>query len=529
MKVMSKEECPIQKLDQDSLICILRHLSIPELMRVERVSKHFQEAAKQSWTGMKKFTLTPKNLGLKPVGTSHAYKDINEIVVEKLLARCGKSLKEIDVTALKFDVSYFIGKYCKNVQSVKCHKVSTKGMEKLAKNCKINLRYLELPLDFEMSDDCLLQLPLNQMIEIKGKLSDSNLVVLSKHAKNLRNISYSLSRVKEFKDFFTNICNLTALELLAARSQIECEDKMVARVFKRNRQLRTIKLDHFGIVGKCFLHLNNESVEKITVSSCRNLQGDELIKSWSFFKKLRKLRITNNDDWEFQEFSRITECIGFCRNLKELDIESDSIISTEDLIKCVRSTANLEMLCIKVGYFERDRNKFFYYISRNLLELRYLRLDGVIDPRALKFFRKLEKLKYLYVRLTNDLGIEEMLQISKLTDLEELNVSNNDYFRGTGLSLLSNLKKLICHHCEELEDGELISFLRCADKLELLDIEFCKEITNSVIHVAIEVTKNRTNNILLQINVFGTSIKLDEIKERSPLLLLHPGWSNIWV
>ena len=38
-------ESPIQKLDQDSLICIFNKLPVADLVRVERVSKSWQKVA----------------------------------------------------------------------------------------------------------------------------------------------------------------------------------------------------------------------------------------------------------------------------------------------------------------------------------------------------------------------------------------------------------------------------------------------------------------------------------------------------
>ena len=126
---------PIEKLNQDCLMSIFSELPIADLARCERVCKSWQEIAKLSWSGFKKLSLTPKGLGLRPVGTKHAIKEINEEVVEQVLIRCGKYLEEINASKIRADFSLLIGEYCKNIQSISCYKVSSTGLEQLTKNC----------------------------------------------------------------------------------------------------------------------------------------------------------------------------------------------------------------------------------------------------------------------------------------------------------------------------------------------------------------------------------------------------------
>ena len=111
LKIMDAEfskgdflESPIQKLDENSLICIFKKLPATYLVRAERVCKNWQKLAKQSWNGLKKLTITPKHLGMTTLGTSHRCKFIDDHVVEQVLKRCGKYLKEIDIIKIRPDV-----------------------------------------------------------------------------------------------------------------------------------------------------------------------------------------------------------------------------------------------------------------------------------------------------------------------------------------------------------------------------------------------------------------------------------------
>ena len=104
--------------------------------------------------------------------------------------------------------------------------------------------------------------------------------------------------------------------------------------------------------------------------------------------------------------------------------------------------------------------------------------------------------------------------------LQILKIQNIDEITGSGLGGFYNLRKLNCSFCFSLKDDGLMSLLRCTNNLELLDIQCCFNITNSLIDFAIAVTKNRKNNVVLIIYMRDTSINFGKIEENSPLLYL---------
>ena len=97
-------------------------------------------------------------------------------------------------------------------------------------------------------------------------------------------------------------------------------------------------------------------------------------------------------------------------------------------------------------------------------------------------------------------------------------MTNLDKVTGLGFVNLSNIRKLNCRACINLQDNNVIDLLRCASNLELLNIQCCETITNSVMDVAIEVTKRRSNNVVLKMIFYNTSISYDKITDISPLL-----------
>ena len=137
------------------------------------------------------------------------------------------------------------------------------------------------------------------------------------------------------------------------------------------------------------------------------------------------------------------------------------------------------------------------YIGQNLLELRYLNMS------------------WCKGRVTDS----DLKSISNLPKLKVLRLEGVTVITGIGLGNFANLKELNCSFCHTLKDDGLIRLLRCACELEFLDISFCRKITTSVIKVAIEETKKRTNNIVLRLQI-GTAINVDKIEDVSPLLYL---------
>ena len=128
---------PIQKLNEDSLICILSKLPVSDLVRVERVSKSWQQIAKRSWSGFRKLSLNPNDLGISPVGTRRTNKKMMEDAVKQILIRCGRYLEEVDASDSRDDCySLLVAEYCKNIQCINCFEFSTVVIEKLKRNCK---------------------------------------------------------------------------------------------------------------------------------------------------------------------------------------------------------------------------------------------------------------------------------------------------------------------------------------------------------------------------------------------------------
>ena len=139
-KPIKKEEnlpdLPVQTLNDDCLIIIFKHLTIADRIKVERVSKLWRDLARQTWRETKNLTMNQKFLGMKPRGENHLYPKITKKIITQILMRCGKYLLKIDLSNILVCVLQLVSKYCPNIQSVICYKVSKYGIEHLSKNCK---------------------------------------------------------------------------------------------------------------------------------------------------------------------------------------------------------------------------------------------------------------------------------------------------------------------------------------------------------------------------------------------------------
>ena len=509
-----------EKLPEECLIEIFNYLSIAERCRIERVCKRFEEASKNSWYEVKELRVDPKFLGLKPSGKRHQYADINRFGVRQILKRCGSYLTKIDSTTIFDCLLALVAEYCPNIQSLKFCCPSNEGLKKLTENCNNicelvikhggvgledtlvelfsvnkNLRILDVTKSY-VTGKCLDKLPLREMLAIQ--LNRYVLVDLSNLIKNTKKLSVFKAEIKDaisIRDLGNCCSNLTSLDL-DNDGDIESLDSLFSQVFRKNDNLKSLKLENFtSLTGECLLSLNKNNIEEICLEATYSIQGNYFTNSLPYFVKLHKVELFYLSG---NNFNQIFESISLCSKLKTFHIQSVENCSLDKLIKSLSSSKNIESLRIRFMNEGVVIKSLFSDISSNLFKLKYLNLScsvGITD---------------------NDLE-----PISNLPKLEELDISYNNNITGSVLVKFPRLKKLHVFGCDILEDDNIISFLRCAMNLELLDIRYCKKINVSVINAAIDVTKKRTNNLILEIRICKYQIDFNEIKDQSPLLHLE--------
>ena len=270
---------------------------------------------------------------------------------------------------------------------------------------------------------------------------------------------------------------------------------LLSKVFIKNENLKFVRLYGFHtLTGECLLSLNENSIEEIGLRSSNKIEGNYFIKTLPYFFKLHTISFYDLSGINFDQFF---ESIGLCSKLKMLFFNDFKNCSRDNLIKLMSLSKNIELLkfnSMKIGVLNKC---LFNFVSSTLPNLKYLDISyntGITD---------------------NDLE-----PLCNLGNLEELDISNNYTIAGSKLFKFSNLKKLCCASSYKINDFNLIRFLKSADNLELLDIRGCEQISSSTINAAIEITKKRTNNLILEINLNFNRINFNEVKEKSPLLHL---------
>ena len=513
-----------RKLPEEILILIFKSLTIADRIRVERVCKSWQEAAKQSWNNLKDLKLTHKFLGLKPIRRFFEHPGIrnNNQILEAILKRSGKYLKKIDINHNGIDdAPSKIANNCPNINSVAFDQFTVQGLKKLSKSCRNiyeinigyrhdqefgdsftdfissnkNLKVLNMP-QYKGTGKFLTKLPFKEIttIHINSIIEnhEDNLINAIKKSRNLSSFTYEDCREDLILEIGNSCNNLTELDLTL---NFLCHDNdkldsMLSKIFSNNKKIKIVRLDGFNdMSGKCFLTLN-ENVEEIALIDLPNLEDDYLIKSWTKLTKLHTLELKYYDETTYYPKA---DCISVCSNLRKLT-SCNFGICEDDNVSCLPES--LQSLSICWQSTQVSMQNFLDYLSYNLLELKYLDLGGC-----------------------NELTDNGLKSICKLPKLEELRICGNENITGSGFGRMVFLKKLICEECENLQDDGLIKLLRSAKKLEYLNIEDCSEITNTTIDAAIELLKNRKNNTPLEINVRGTSVGVREIRDNLPPLL----------
>ena len=453
---------------------------------------------------------------------------IDRRILEAIVVRCGKFVKTIDFYSLDFHrCAIFIAvNQCPNIQSIICNKVSVKGLKRLTKHCKniaeLSIEEFELAdeldqvlgdlfennkklqcldiLGYEGSGDCLSKLPFEEIISIKisslrqWEPMEQNIINVIEKSKNLSTFKYETSNVNVFAALASHCRNLTEVDLkLGDDSDIDDMDSRLSQIFANNIKLKSIKLrDFHSITGECLISLEKNVIEEIELSQAENVHRDFLIKSLPNFTNLHILHLYFVGRIGFVDTA---ESISLCSKLETLVIIDKGV---DKKLNLFASSKNIESLALPLSGEPKIVESFLEYMSCNLLELKHLYLKG--SPS----------------NLTN-LSFNFNCNLLKL---EVLNISYQRNITASGLGNLPNLRELYCEECENLEDDNLISLLKCARNLKFLDIRDCKKITNRIILTAIEETRKRTNNVVLEIQIGGTNIRTAEIKEKSPFLHL---------
>ncbi|XP_076277320.1 putative RNA-binding protein EEED8.10 [Lasioglossum baleicum] len=322
-------------------------------------------------------------------------------------------------------------------------------------------------------------------------LVPSTSTVVAKLCPNLQKIDVTaLTITSTGINSLTNHCHdITKLSLKPA--PYNC-DRDLQNLFEVNLKLRYVKIVSGQISGNCLLYLPVETMEEIVLKKCTCLQEKCLSQ---VFEKLQNLRSLTIDRCYYPYVSTLQAISTHCKNLKILNlldaIEVDLLSVNDDIVQSIQ-LPNLETLTINCSTLVT--NEFLSNVVSKCQQLTYVNIAGC--------------------KLVTSVGIAAIAALPKLETL----IMNYLYqVSDTDMRNVCSLKKLECRG-SNFTDTTMVELLASASQLELLDLTFCRGITNVTLKEAAAVTVNRTNNILLKIFVGETGVNLNDFKEVSPFL-----------
>lgn len=272
----SVETANIYKLNNDCLMLIFLYLPIIDRIRIERVCKRWLRISQKSWYNIKKLELTNSVWGFS---SDVKLKQINTIILDKVLSRCGRFLNEIhlDKTFCEGRESALaaIGSLCPNIETidVSCLQVPSVGITPLINNCH-NIKKLSLDCI------CLFDTDLDKLFKVNNKLQYLKLVDIKISGKCL---SYLPSdTIEEIiiercdyirdSDVVEAVARLTNLKCLIITDSFDTWEKTTEAVGKYCKHLKTLE-----ITGKSsILQFNGISC----ISSLVNLESLKASVNW---------------------------------------------------------------------------------------------------------------------------------------------------------------------------------------------------------------------------------------------------------
>ncbi|XP_044010003.1 F-box/LRR-repeat protein 4-like [Aphidius gifuensis] len=211
-------------------------------------------------------------------------------------------------------------------------------------------------------------------------------------------------------------------------------------------------------------HINNTALKKLT--ELENLECLILLGRF-MLEEVSIIAISNN-----------------CRKLKCLEIASGSIygdfLSYPSVIDEISKLQYLEHLKLRMG--------------------RYLE-----DSTIIAIADNCKNLKSLDIRRCRAITEKALVALTKLENLQKLDVSMLN-ITDSFISKLKGLKELHCARCKNLTDTGIIQFIKNNPDLGVIDVSRIDNITYNLVIAANQVTKNRTNGIILHIRKNDSAI-----------------------
>ncbi|OXU16376.1 hypothetical protein TSAR_014161 [Trichomalopsis sarcophagae] len=255
-----------------------------------------------------------------------------------------------------------------------------------------------------------------------------------------------------------------------------CNDTLLSKLFMQSKRLQSLKIMHNNVLtGKCLLSLP-VSMKAIVIDSCPNISFNQLNNVLErHCDQLEKLSLTKSCHVHFPTDANAT--LKMPTTLKIVEIRWCKVFN----IDCILEMRNLEKLVLNGLDFLTD--DFLVTLTSNCKMLYHLNIDACnnITNVGLREVVRLPRIEYLSLK-----------RLSSITD--------------SALTHIPNLKKLFCTCCINVADDGICTLIETCDSIEVLDVSYCCNITNRLVECAVNATRYRTNNVVLNLYLNGTSV-----------------------
>ncbi|XP_033231231.1 F-box/LRR-repeat protein 4-like isoform X2 [Belonocnema kinseyi] len=262
-------------------------------------------------------------------------------------------------------------------------------------------------------------------------------------------------------------------------------EKDLGRLFDNMRKIKYLRLGSYHrplyIDGECLLHLPNDTIEEIVLVGCTFLQPSFFRKAFDSFDNLETLVLCNCQS--VNDYALLTLAFHL-KTLKALGITGSCLITEEGMKKTIR--------------------------LKNLQKLNVMGNQSFTDDVLTGISANCQQLAFLDISFCQRITDKGILSTAFLSNLNHLIISQTKNISDEHLGRLHNLKYLEAGGCTRLKDDGLCELLETNLRLEVLHLEGSLSITDKLLTVATNATKERRSGAVLKISTSNTAMKRRE-------------------
>ncbi|XP_044001474.1 SCF E3 ubiquitin ligase complex F-box protein grrA-like [Aphidius gifuensis] len=218
---------------------------------------------------------------------------------------------------------------------------------------------------------------------------------------------------------------------------------------------------------------------------CLDIKAN-VVKKLTKLENLESLEINNR----YLREEAIIAISNNCKKLKRLELDDCTLLSTGIDGDELSSPSVLN---------ELSKLQFLEHLSLDYTDI-------IDDNTIIAIANNCKNLKYLDICGNNDdISETALVTLTKLENLEILRV-NCRYTSDSFIIRLKGLKEFYCGYCCNLTDTGIIEFIKNNPDLQKIYVFGIDNITTDLVIGADQATKNRTNGIILHIEIEDLSI-----------------------